>query len=376
RRARPGAGQAGRAAPQAAASAGSARGWTAPCAPADGCRHGCPRRSTRSCGLLPVTGDQLARRQRLVPFPALQVATQFDHVDAVHRAGLDAEVAAGAFGDDHGVHLLGGADGGSHRAGLHALGAAAALGLADIGDARRYFAFRGVQRLGLDIQQSGQRLDGGLAARWALVDLVAAGDGFGVGLAARITALAALGLRQQGVDLLGDRIAFDPEAYRRETQDRAAHQAQRQQREYGNQNQAHSLINPVKPMNASDIRPAVTMPMAAPWNERGSSAMAMRSRMAANSTSTREKPRPAAKPLAVAVRKVNSDLLALSRATPSTMQLVVISGRKIPSTRYSRGLVLFTTISVNCTTTAITRMKLMVRRNSRSSGFNTYCCSR
>src|SRR5690606_13740313 len=267
-----GAGQAARSAAQAAASAGSARGWTAPCAPADGCRHGCPRRSTRSCGLLPVTGDQLARRQRLVPFPALQVATQFDHVDAVHR-------------------------------------------------------------LGLDIQQIGQRLDGGLAARWALVDLVAAGDGFGVGLAARITALAALGLRQQGVDLLGNRIAFDPEAYRRETQDRAAHQAQRQQREYGNQNQAHSLINPVKPMNASDIRPAVTMPMAAPWNERGTSAMAMRSRMAANSTSTREKPRPAAKPLAVAVMKVNSDLLALSRATPSTMQLVVISGRKIPSTR-------------------------------------------
>ncbi|MNW00898.1 hypothetical protein D3C71_1964510 [compost metagenome] len=65
-------------------------------------------------------------------------------------------------------------------------------------------------------------------------------------------------------------------------------------------------------------------------------------------------------------------MLALSRATPRTMQLVVISGRKMPSTRYSSGLVLFTTISVNCTTTAITRMKLMVLRNSRSSGLSTY----
>ncbi|MNJ79551.1 hypothetical protein D3C77_776110 [compost metagenome] len=61
--------------------------------------------------------------------------------------------------------------------------------------------------------------------------------------------------------------------------------------------------------------------------------MAMRSRMAANSTSTSEKPRPAAKPFSVAVMKVNSLRLALSSATPSTMQLVVISGRKMPSTR-------------------------------------------
>ena len=124
-------------------------------------------------------------------------------------------------------------------------------------------------------------------------------------------------------------------------------------------------------MNASDIRPAVIMPMAAPRNGAGTSAMAMRSRRAANSTSTREKPSPAPKPWVVAWRKPYSALLALSRATPRTMQLVVISGRKMPSTRYSSGLVFFTSISVNCTTTAITRMKPMVRRYSRSSGRST-----
>src|SRR5690606_8383926 len=158
-----------------------------------------------------------------------------------------------------------------------------------------------------------------------LVDLVAVCDRLGVGLAARIAALAALGLRQQGVDLLGDRIAFHPEANRGVSQQCAADQAQQQDGDNGNQHQTHSLINPVKPMNASDIRPAVIRPMAGPWKDLGTSAMAMRSRRAANSTSTREKPSPAAKPLRVAVRKVNSLRLALSSATPSTMQLVVIN---------------------------------------------------
>ena len=46
----------------------------------------------------------------------------------------------------------------------------------------------------------------------------------------------------------------------------------------------------------------------------------------------------------------------------------VIKGKKMPNTRYSRGLVLRTTISVNCTTTAMTRMNEMVRRYSRPSG--------
>ena len=65
-----------------------------------------------------------------------------------------------------------------------------------------------------------------------------------------------------------------------------------------------------------------------------------------------------------------------SSATPSTAQLVVIRGRKIPSTLYSSGLVLWTTISVNCTTAAITRIKVMVRRYSSPSGTSRYSLAR
>jgi hypothetical protein len=49
-------------------------------------------------------------------------------------------------------------------------------------------------------------------------------------------------------------------------------------------------------MKARDISPAVTMPIAAPEKGCGTSATAMRSRIAANSTSTRENPRAAPKP--------------------------------------------------------------------------------
>ena len=78
--------------------------------------------------------------------------------------------------------------------------------------------------------------------------------------------------------------------------------------------------------------------MDAPLNGAGTSATASRSRNAANSIMTMEKPNP---------ETVNDRLnkswfsLMLSRATPKTAQLVVIKGRKIPSKRYSVGLVLW-----------------------------------
>ena len=76
------------------------------------------------------------------------------------------------------------------------------------------------------------------------------------------------------------------------TEDGTAKQAQGEQCKHCDENRTHSLISPVKPMKASDMRPAVIMPIAAPWNDLGTSAMAMRSRMAANSTSTRKSPVP------------------------------------------------------------------------------------
>src|SRR5690625_6683765 len=80
------------------------------------------------------------------------------------------------------------------------------------------------------------------------------------------------------------------------------------------------------------------MPMAAPLKGVGTSATAMRSRMAENKTSTREKPKAAPKPYKVDSKKPRSRLV-FCNATPSTAQLVVMSGRKIPSTRYNKGLV-------------------------------------
>ncbi len=68
---------------------------------------------------------------------------QWLHLDAVHRAGRDTQVAAGAFVDDDRVHQLGGPDDGVHRTGLDALGAADALGFADKGHlGRRCTALR------------------------------------------------------------------------------------------------------------------------------------------------------------------------------------------------------------------------------------------
>jgi hypothetical protein len=47
-------------------------------------------------------------------------------------------------------------------------------------------------------------------------------------------------------------------------------------------------------------------------------------------------------------------------ATPSTAQLVVINGRKMPKAMYRGGANFLRNISTNCTREAITRMKAMV----------------
>ena len=145
---------------------------------------------------------------RFVPVPFL--VARF-HDDAVHRAGVHAEAAAGAFVADDGVHFLVAAEDGVNRAGFDAFGAADA----PVFDDKRHLwrglcAVFGVERLGLNAEQFGEFFDAFLAAGRAAVDVrLAFGDGFGVGFAAGEAALAALGLRQDGVDFFDERVAFD-----------------------------------------------------------------------------------------------------------------------------------------------------------------------
>ncbi|MNE20179.1 hypothetical protein D3C80_1132870 [compost metagenome] len=148
---------------------------------------------------------------------------QWQQVDAIYRAGRHAQVAACAFSTDHGVHQFGCTNNGIHRAGLDAFGAANAFGFADIGDlGRRATALR-VQGYDRHLQQAGQGGDGFVAAWRTFIDRFALGQALCIGLAARVTTFAALGLRQQGVDAL---------------------------------NQTHDVNNPLKPRNAKAITPA------------------------------------------------------------------------------------------------------------------------
>jgi hypothetical protein len=73
------------------------------------------------------------------------------------------------------------------------------------------FVLHALAQGGSTPEQFGQALDALHPAGRALVDVhLALGDGLGIGLAARIAALAALGLRQDGVDLLDQGIVLDP----------------------------------------------------------------------------------------------------------------------------------------------------------------------
>ncbi len=73
-----------------------------------------------------------------------------------------------------------------------------------------FFAVFGVERHGIHSEQIRQCFDAGFPAWRTLVDVsLAFGDGFGVGPAAGVVALAALGLGQDGFDPVCYRIGFD-----------------------------------------------------------------------------------------------------------------------------------------------------------------------
>ena len=121
-------------------------------------------------------------------------------MDALHRTGGYAQVTAGAFTGNHGMHLFGGAENRIDRARLNAQGAADTyLFVFSSENWRRpqeeVGLLMGLFMTALD-QQVRQGLYGHFPTRRALVDVgLAGGDGLGIGAAAGVGALPTLCLR-------------------------------------------------------------------------------------------------------------------------------------------------------------------------------------
>lgn len=147
-----------------------------------------------------------------------------NHIDAVDRAGFNAEITAGAFVGDHGMHDFRRAQDRIDGTGLNAFSAADALCFSDVGDQRLFLGtVLGIEWFGFDIKQVGQRLNGVLAARGTFVDRITVSNGLGIRATTGITALAALRLGQYGIDLIAERVALDLKLDRRESEQTTEH---------------------------------------------------------------------------------------------------------------------------------------------------------
>jgi hypothetical protein len=127
----------------------------------------------------------------------------------------------------------------------------------------------GIEGLGLYIQKVSESLNGIFTPRGTFIDGVTVGNRLGIGSAARVATLTALGLGQQRIDLFAQRIAFDTKAQRGKAEQSAESGAKCQQGGQSGQERiatypVHRYTSPAKPIKASEARPAVIMPMAAP----------------------------------------------------------------------------------------------------------------
>ena len=135
------------------------------------------------------------------------------------------------------MHMFSGPENGIDRTGLDALGAADALVLADDRNPLDLLnAMLRVQGFRLDTQQIGQCLDGGFTTGRALVNAAAPSNGFCIGPATRIATLPALGLWQEGINLVSQWITFHLEPLSGKAQQAAEHNGQGQENQNGNEN--------------------------------------------------------------------------------------------------------------------------------------------
>ena len=130
------------------------------------------------------------------------------HLNTIHRAGRNTQLAAGAFLLDHGMHVFSRTQDGVHWAGVDAQCATDAYRLVDHGPRFRFrYAMFGIQGFGIDAQQFGQPGHSFVATGWALIDVsITFGNRDGVWLAGGVAALTALCLRQNRIDFFYERI--------------------------------------------------------------------------------------------------------------------------------------------------------------------------
>jgi len=139
--------------------------------------------------------------------PALDEHRNWNHLNAIHGARSDAQLATRTSIEQNRVHAFSAPDDRIDRAGLDAERAADAPFLIDQCRGKRFLdAVGGIERQGLAPEQRGEPVDPSFASRRTLVNLgLTAGDRFGVGTASAVAALRALRLREQVVNLVGER---------------------------------------------------------------------------------------------------------------------------------------------------------------------------
>src|SRR5450830_31911 len=138
--------------------------------------------------------------------PAAAAGCDLDHSNAIDRTRCNTQIATRAGVRQDRMHLLGGADDGIDRTSLDTQGATdARCFIDDRAGTAAFDAIDGIERQQGLAQQAGQACNSFGATRRTLIERSAAiSNGFGIRSASRIAAFAALGLRQQVFDLVGE----------------------------------------------------------------------------------------------------------------------------------------------------------------------------
>ena len=116
--------------------------------------------------------------------------------------------------------------------------------------------------------------------------------GFRIRTTARVAALAALGLRQEGVHRVHQGIRVGCSERRKQLPGKPQRQGNEGADAAKSQRRDHEPM-PLRPNSASDMKPTVSKAKGGPRKALGTAASTMRSRSAAKATMARPKPRPA-----------------------------------------------------------------------------------